>query len=125
MAFSRTDKNINFNWGGGSPRSDLPVDSFSIRWRGKLTARFSEDYTFFAATDDGERLWVNGTMLINRFVRHDATPDVSAAIHLTAGQPVDIVMEYFENGGDASAVLSWQSASEPKAVIPTSALSPQ
>jgi hypothetical protein len=127
MAFSRTDANINFNWGGGSPNPALAVDSFSIRWKGKLTARYSEDYTFFAATDDGERLWVNSTLLINRFVRKASVPeDVgTTTVHLTAGQPVDIVMEYFENGGDASAVLSWQSKSEPKAVIPTSALSPQ
>jgi hypothetical protein len=126
MAFARTDPNINFNWGGGSPNPALSVDAFSIRWRGKITARFDEDYTFTAATDDGERLWVNGVMLINRFVKKPSIPvDVSPTIHLKPGQPVDIVLEYFESGGDASAALSWQSKSEPLAIIPTSALSPQ
>jgi len=123
----QVDPAINFNWGGGSPNNNaLPVDGFSVRWRGKITARFDEDYTFIAATDDGERLWVNGMMLINRWVKKASIPvDVSPTIHLSPGQPVDIVLEYFENGGDASAVLSWQSKSEPMAVIPTSALSPQ
>jgi hypothetical protein len=126
MAFQQVDPAINFNWGLGSPNNNsLPVDSFSIRWRGKLTARFDEDYTFIAATDDGERLWVNGIMLINRWVKKPSIPvDVSPVIHLTPGVPVDIVLEYFEGGGDASAVLSWQSKSEPLAVIPTSALAP-
>jgi hypothetical protein len=129
LAFTRTDPTINFNWGGGAPPGPvaLSVDAFSIRWRGKLTARFDEDYTFFAQTDDGERLWVNNVLLINRFVRKPSIPeDVSIMpIRLKPGQPVDIVLEYFESGGDASAVLFWQSTSEPKAVIPTSALSPQ
>jgi hypothetical protein len=126
LAFSRTDAEINFNWGLGSPNPALNVDNFSVRWRGKLTARFSEDYTFFAATDDGERLFINGAALINKFIRKASVPeDVSPTVHLTAGQPVDIVFEYFESGGDASAVLSWSSKSETKAVIPTSALSPQ
>jgi len=126
MVFMRTDPNINFNWGGGSPSPNLPIDNFAVRWRGKITARFSEMYTFFAATDDGERLWVGGRLLIDHFIRHASVPeDVSPAIGLVAGQPVDIVMEYFENGGDASAQLSWQSKSEPKAIVPTSALAPQ
>jgi hypothetical protein len=126
LAFSRTDPQINFNWMGGSPSPQLNVDNFSIRWRGKLTARFSEPYTFYAATDDGERLFIAGQMVIDRFVRKPSIPeDVTAPIMLTAGKPVDIVLEYFENGGDASAALSWSSPSEPRAIIPTSALAPQ
>jgi hypothetical protein len=126
LAFSRTDTNIDFDWGGGSPNPALNVDSFSIRWRGKITARFTEMYTFFAATDDGDKLIVNGQTLIDRFSQHASVPeDVSTTtILLTAGKPVDITFEYFEQGGDASARLSWQSQSEPKAIVPTSALSP-
>jgi hypothetical protein len=126
LAISRTDATINFNWGGGSPSPQLNVDNFSVRWRGKLTARFSEMYTFYAATDDGERLFIRGVNVIDRFIRKASIPeDVTTPIMLIAGKPVDIVLEYFENGGDASAALSWSSASEPKAIIPTSALAPQ
>ncbi|HVZ72294.1 MAG TPA: PA14 domain-containing protein [Polyangia bacterium] len=125
LAYTHTDPWINFNWGGGAPMG-LNVDNFSIRWRGKITARFSDTYTFYSGSDDGERLYVNGQLLIDRYVRHASVPeDVSKTIALTAGQPTDIVFEYFENGGDANVYLSWQSAHEPKAVVPTSALSPQ
>jgi hypothetical protein len=125
MAFSRTDAAINFNWGGGAP-SPLSVDSFSVRWRGKLTSRFTEPYTFYAATDDGERLIISGKTLIDHFIRHSTIPeDASAPFMMTAGVPVDIEFDYFESGGDASAVLSWSSMKEPRAVIPTSALAPQ
>jgi len=126
LAFMRTDADITFDWHGDSPSPLLNVDNFSVRWKGKLTARFTEPYTFFVGSDDGEKLWVNGMLIIDKFTRHASVPeDVSRTVTLTAGQPVDIQLEYFENGGDASVRLSWQSAHEPKAVIPTSALAPQ
>ncbi|HVR00807.1 MAG TPA: PA14 domain-containing protein, partial [Polyangia bacterium] len=96
-----------------------------VRWRGKVTARFSEPYTFYAATDDGDRLFIAGQIVIDHFVNHSVTEDATKPIMLTAGKPVDIVLEYFQGGLYASAVLSWSSAHEPKAVIPTSALAPQ
>jgi PA14 domain len=128
LAFTRTDPQINFNWMGGSPSPLLNVDNFSIRWTGKLTPRFSEVYTFYAATDDGERLWIDGKLLIDHYIRKPSVPDDvgTTTYALTAGMPVDIKLEYFESGGDASAMLSWSSPSEtPKSVIPTSALAPQ
>jgi hypothetical protein len=127
LAFSRTDPNIDFDWHGGSPSPLLNVDNFSVRWRGKLTARYTDTYIFYAATDDGERLSINGTIILDHYVRHSSVPeDVSGAVMLTAGKPVDITFEYFENGGDANVRLSWAGSKfEPKAVIPTSALSPQ
>ena len=126
LALSRVGPQINFNWMGGSPSPLLNVDNFSIRWTGKITARFSEMYTFIALTDDGERLWINDKLIIDRFVRKPSIPeDDSPQVMMTAGQPVDIKLEYFESGGDASAQLLWQSAREARAVIPTSALAPQ
>ncbi len=126
LAFTRADPAINFDWGGGAPMG-LNVDNFSVRWHGKITARFTDTYTFFAASDDGERLWVGGTKpIIDHFIRHSSVPeDVSQTVPLVAGQPTDITFEYFENGGDANVHLYWQSAMEPKALVPTSALSPQ
>jgi len=126
LAFSRTDPTINFNWGLGSPSPPLSAANFSVRWRGKLTARFTEPYIFYAAFDDGERLFIAGQLVIDRFVLKAALPeDVSKPIMLTAGKAVDIVLEYFQGGRTASAALSWSSAHEAKAIIPTSALAPQ
>lgn len=126
LAFMRTDARVDFDWMGGSPNNLLNADNFSVRWRGKITARFTDNYTFYVGSDDGERLWVGGTLIIDRFIRKPSVPeDVSATVMMTAGQPVDIQLEYFENGGDSSVRLLWYSKSEPKAVVPTSALSPQ
>jgi hypothetical protein len=125
LALTRTDPRVDFNWGLGAPPG-LNADSFSVRWHGKITARFDENYVFFAGSDDGERLIINGVTLIDRFTRHASVPeDVSKSIALKPGVPNDFVFEYFENGGDANVKLSWQSSHEPKAIVPTSAFSPQ
>jgi hypothetical protein len=46
----------------------------------------------------------------------------SGTIALVAGQYYDIRMDYYENGGDAEAHLSWSSPSQPKEIIPQSRL---
>jgi hypothetical protein len=126
LALSRVDPQINFTWGQMDPNPLLNQGNFSVRWTGKITARFNEPYTFIALTDDGERLWINDQLIIDRFVRKPSIPeDDSPAVMMNAGQPVDIKLEYFQSGGDASAQLLWQSKSETRAVIPTSALAPQ
>ncbi|MNC79742.1 hypothetical protein D3C75_1323080 [compost metagenome] len=40
------------------------------------------------------------------------------SVNLTAGKLHELKVEYYENQGDAKAVLMWESASTPKAVIP-------
>src|SRR6185436_13852897 len=120
---TRTDAVVDFNWSTGSPHASVPADNFSVRWTGRVQAQFSEIYTFYTLNDDGARLWVNGSQLVNDWTGHPAT-EFSGTIVLNAGQLYDVVMEYFEGAGDAVARLSWSSASTPKAVIPQSRLYP-
>jgi len=123
LKFSRTDASVNFNWGTSSPASSMGADSFSIRWSGEVLAQFSQTYTFYANTDDGVRLWVNGQLIIDKWIDQAAT-EWSGSIALTAGQRYKLKMEFYENGGYASAKLAWSSASTPKAIIPASQLFP-
>ena len=67
------------------------------------------------------RLWVNGVQLINKWQDQGGT-EWSGTIALVAGQIYDIKMEYFENGWNANATLSWASASQVKQIIPQAAL---
>ncbi len=123
-AFSRIDPNVNFNWGLGAPTPSMAPDRFSVRWTGKVIPRFSGTYRFYTRTDDGVRLWVNGHLLINKWVDQPAT-EWSNTISLTANQLYTIRMEFYDNGWDASARLSWSSSKQAKQVIPTSQLKPQ
>jgi len=123
LALTRTDATVNFDFGSGSPDPLVGVDTFSVRWRGQVQPRFSETYTFYTTADDGVRLWVNGTQLVDNWVDQGPT-EKSGTIALTAGQKYDIVMEYYEDGGGAVAKLFWSSTSEPKGVVPQSQLYP-
>jgi hypothetical protein len=61
-------------------------------------------YRFVTTTDDGVRLWVNGHPLIDEW-RDQAARSYAGVIHLSGDVPVE--MQYYENGGVASAKLTW------------------
>ena len=101
----------------------VPEDHYSVRWTGQVQAIYSEAYTFYTVSDDGVRLWVNGVKLVDNWVNQGAT-EKSGSIILMAGQKYDIMMEYYENTGEAVAKLYWSSASTTKAIIPQLQLYP-
>jgi RHS repeat-associated protein len=117
----RTDPAINFNWGGGSPEPTMGVDGFSVRWEGQIVPRFSETYTFYAGSDDGVRLWINGQLIVDNWWDRGHT-EGTGTINLVMGQAYDIRMEYYENGGGASATLAWSSGRQLKEIVPSSQL---
>ncbi|WP_425280421.1 PA14 domain-containing protein [Paenibacillus camerounensis] len=117
----RNDDQLNFSWRQGAPDPVLPVDGFSIRWSGQIKPAYSETYQFFTNSDDGIRVWVNGTSIIDSWVKQSGT-ERTGSIALQAGQLYDIKVEYYENAGDASVRMMWQSPSQPKVVVPASAL---
>ncbi len=114
---TRTDATVNFNWGSASPYRTIDGNTFSVRWTGFVQPLYSQTYTFYTSSDDGVRLWVNGQEIINNWTDHSVTEN-SGTLTLVAGTKYSIKMEYYDNTGDATAILSWSSASTPKAVIP-------
>lgn len=104
---SRIDPTVNFSW-AANPDTGITNDYFAVRWSGFVTPDNTAVYRFFVRTDDGVRLWVNGAQLVEQWINQGPT-EVGGNIALTAGVPVPIVMEYFENTGGAVAELRWQS----------------
>lgn len=117
------DPVVDFDWGTGVPHSGVGNDNFSVRWEGYVLPPVDETYTFLTTTDDGARLWVDGQLLVDEWVDQSATTH-SGTIALTGGQMVEIKMEMYENGVDASAKLEWQSPSLARQVIPSANLFP-
>ncbi len=115
---SRIDPEINFGWGTGSPDPLVDINDFSCRWSGQVEAKYSEDYIFYTASDDGARLWVDGQLVIDHWVDQGGTEWASSPIALVAGQKYDIKMEQYENEGGATAYLRWSSPSISKRIIP-------
>jgi len=107
LAHTRVDPQINFDWGTGSPHASVGADTFSVRWSGVLLVPQSGNYTFSALTSDGVRLYINGNLVIDRFVDQSTRWTDSSPVYLTAGQYAEIYVEYYENTGDAVAKLKW------------------
>jgi len=117
----RVDPTVNFDWVLGSPDPSMGTNDFSVRWTGYVVPQFTQTYTFYTVTDDGVRLWVNNQLVINFWIDQPAI-ERSGTIALTAGVPVPIRMEFYEQAGEAVAMLSWSSTSQSKQIIPSTRL---
>jgi hypothetical protein len=115
------DKTVNYDWGTGAPISGIQADGFTVRWTGQVQAQYSEKYTFYTTSDDGVRLWVNNTLIVDKWMDQGAT-EYFATIDLAAGQKYNIRMDYYDNTGGATAKLAWSSASTPKQIVPQACL---
>jgi parallel beta-helix repeat protein len=84
---------------------------FSTRVTGYVKPLYSETYTFYSTSDDGQRLWVNGTQLINDWTGHSMTQK-SGTIALTAGVWYPIILEHYQGTSGEGLKFEWQSASQ-------------
>ena len=92
-----------------------------MRWQGWFTPPHNEgtrDYTFTPTTDDGVRLFLNGSTVIDQWKNQSPT-SYNATASLEAGNPVAITMEYFEFGWGATAQLAITDAATGDAISTT------
>lgn len=97
--------------------------AFSVRWTGQILPQYSEKYFIDFRSDDSAKVWVNGLLLIDRWVVQGANDYVNT-IDLTAGVPYDIQIDYWNSSAAAESKLYWWSASQPKQIIPKKRLFP-
>src|SRR3989344_18647 len=119
------DSPIRFNtWSTGSPDPLLPNDNFSVRWSGQvLIPNTTGDYTFYVNVNDGARLLIDGVKVIDKWrTRSNAAEFTSTPIKLAAATRHNIVLEYFEDTGDALVELRWSGPNTAKDYIPTANL---
>jgi len=104
-ALTRYDAAIDFDWGTGSPDAKVPVDNFSVRWTRTLGFE-AGTYRFYASCDDGVRIIVDGRRVVDVWQNQKLPNTRSGDMALGAGQHT-ITVEYYEEGGDASAHVWW------------------
>ena len=119
--YTTKDATLNMDWGTGTPNSAVNIDQFSARWTGQVQPKYSGEYTFYINSDNGRRVWVNGKLIVDKWV-DDWNIEYAGKIILTAQQKYDIKVEYFENNGGANVKLLWSSTSQEKEIIPSSQL---
>ena len=99
------DREIEFDWGAGSPVDKIPSDRFSVRWRGHFDFEESE-YRFYAYSDDGVRVWIDGELVIDAWRDQQATLS-HGDIALSAGKHT-VQVEYYENVDNAQIRVWWE-----------------
>lgn len=97
VALTRTDDEIDFEWGGQSPAAQVNSDSFSARWL-KEVALEEGTYTFSITGDDGYRLYIDDELLINKW--HDQARTFSSTTKYLSNGSHLIRIEYYENSGE-------------------------
>lgn len=103
---TRIDAVVDFEWNDKIPAEGIGRDKYSIRWTGNITAPESREFTFYTASDDGVRLYIDNKLIIDNWTDHGTTID-SAKFSMTKGKQYAIKIEYFENGGSETIQLGW------------------
>ena len=107
----RNDSAISFDWAYGSPATGVNADYFSVRWTRDVSFSTSGTYVFSTVNDDGVRVWVDGTLLIDKWYPQSRTTHWGST-YLSAGTH-HIKVEYFEQTGVAVCYLSWTTGGTP------------
>ena len=93
-----TEPSPTHHWGSAAPFPSLPADGFSARWTSTQTLS-GGGYYLSVAADDGVRVWVNGTLIIDQW--HAASGQTyNANLNLNGG-PNYFQVEYYESSGEA------------------------
>ena len=102
---SGTVSTVNYSWGSGQVLNSGRSDGVIVRFYGYINIATSGTYTFGGNADDGLRIKVNGTSVINSW-QEDGGSFRQGSINLSAGVvPVEVM--YYENGGGALVNFQW------------------
>ncbi|MGQ9732040.1 MAG: family 16 glycoside hydrolase [Candidatus Zipacnadales bacterium] len=91
-------------------------DGFSVRWTATLNIEKGGEYTFYLTTDDGTRMTIDGKTVIDAWVPRPPTIS-EVKVNLAAGDH-EVVVEYYEAGGAATARLEWSAEGFGRQIIP-------
>lgn len=100
-----SEETIFFDWGYDKPRHLVPADGFSARWTGDRYFH-SGFYRFKLFADDGVRLWVDGELLVDKWV--DGRAEHSAPLKYLSTGYHHVVVEYYEHVGEAEIRFWWE-----------------
>src|SRR5205823_14856144 len=94
---------LNYDWGIGGP-AGVPPDNFSARWTGRFNFA-GGSVTFTARADDGVRVYLDGTLIIDGWKDQSATT-YTATRTVTAGEH-EVKVEYYERLEAAVIQVGW------------------
>ncbi|HCU07399.1 MAG TPA: hypothetical protein DF480_00245 [Clostridiales bacterium] len=119
LRMRRIDPRIAFNFGYEPPDEVIEPEDYSIRWTGYIRPTISGSYSFNTYSDDGVRVSVNDTMVIDNWgFLSLAYSESDAPIYLQAGTYYPITVEYQQKPLYAAVFLFWEAESVPMGLVP-------
>ncbi|HEY4207855.1 MAG TPA: PA14 domain-containing protein, partial [Puia sp.] len=122
----RLDPRIYFDWSTGSPywnentgeidQRVMKGDFFSARWLGRIKIPDSGCYKFAIKSDDGVRMWLNDSLVIDDWHVHPEKWD-SVSMNMVGNKFYNIRLEYFEQLEHAVVFLTWKRPGEAEHVF--------
>ena len=96
---------------------------FGFRLQTTLTVRTTGDYTFYLGSDDGSRLKIGNTVVVDNDGLHPYA-EQQGTIHLDAGRH-PLTVEFFESGGEELLTVDYAGPGFPRQPVPAVVLSQQ
>ena len=112
----RNDSAISFDWGSDGPGNGVPAENFSVRWS-RWYNFDSGIYDFYARSDDGVRVYVDGQLIIDEW--HDSPGWSAYNAQLSLSGPHWLVVEYYQHLGDSLAYMWWSEVAATPTSTPT------
>lgn len=108
----RTECCLRFDWRGAPPIPGMPGTFWTARF---AQVRYFPQgvYQFVARVDDGIRIYVDGTLIMDQF-REQSTRTFTSEVNFGAGNHT-IVVEYVQYGGTSDLSLYWDFLGDPNA----------
>lgn len=103
----RFEKEINFDWGQGSPDKLIHYDNFGVILKGRIIPKETGKYELQIGSDDGSRLYVNNKLVVDNWGEHGRLTK-SGYYNMKAGVSYTIKIEYYDAGQDANLVFGWK-----------------
>jgi len=103
---------IDFYWHQYAPLEGVDPNSCSVRYTGQLKSPRSGSVSFTAQVDDGIRVWLNDTLLINNWRLNDHGFS-EGDLYMEANTKYDLKIEYFNALNEAELKLLWKLPEDP------------
>jgi beta-glucosidase len=95
-------------WRSGGPAEGIPVDSFSVRWSGKLIPPSTGTYEIGLFSDERGRLYIDDELLMDNWDPFESRFMKSDTLKLEKGREYKIVVEYADFTEFAGMRLTWK-----------------
>ena len=116
VVMEKTEPFIDHDWQLAAPLDGISKDHFNATWTGTIVPRHTAEYTIETWSDDGVRLWLDDSLIIENWDNHGVEKD-TVRVKLQAQKPYSVQLDYYENTGDAAIRLLWSEDSHDPEVM--------